>query len=616
MPNKSVLSSPETIQHLSRTGFNMSQSLKFTSSCGQLLPVYFDVLNPSEKIRFNAELFTRTQPLSTAAMVDIDEYVEFFFVPMKKIFSPFNQLITAVDDFTSSVFAPFGKAAYQPVTSLSVLPYLALGSFPQAVDPSDYILPYGQDYSRYGQTFDCLRQGSARLFDMLGYNVDSIIYFQDEESLDTFAANSGIAQNYNPAVSPAALCAYQAIYYDYYRLSSWEYNAPLAYNLDNCASSMELSDVNSPYRQKNTRAFENLVTLRYRPYARDYFKAIEPSPLVTGTGVLNNLLGLGGSVNESVLRDWLSVKDFAPFDTSGVTTTPTTVVGKVNGNQIQQGFTLSQLTSMYAYKKMLEITGRAGKHYDDQILAHYGFEVPKGISDEVYYLGQMHNQIHIGQVISTSGTDSQPLGTIAGQGYGKNGNSPREFTAPCHGIFMAIYSAVPRVNYQVGLYKLNTMFERFDFYHPELDKLGQQPLFGYELGGMNDEQGMSPTEREGWQWRYMHLKTKFDRATGAFDNWRGANASQYHQLGAFRDWTISFRGDSNGFGNNSLGYFLCSPMDMNQIFLLEYIPIFEEDRELRDGAWRYHLYYRDPLIHDLTVHCYKSSPMSRFGVEL
>lgn len=606
MSKSSVLGSPKITQHLSRSGFNMSQSLKFTSSVGQLLPVYYDVLNPSEKIRFSADLFTRTQPLSTAAMVDIDEYVEFFFVPMKKIFSPFNQLITGIDDFTSSVFGNFGSQAYPPITTSGtfVLPIMAFGALPQAIDPSDYIVPQDSN-SNYGNNFDAWYQGAIRLADMLGYNPDALAYLQDSESLDRDAEAAPYVGNYNPALSPALICAYQAIYYDYYRLSSWENNIPYAYNLDNCASSMSMFRANDFYRRKdmatNINPLYRLWQLHYRPYQRDYFKALEPSPLVSSTGILDNQFLIGSSFNAENLGSWLSGgAGIGGYDASG---TGRSEVADVRSNRTS----VASLATIYSYSKMLRVTGRSGRHYDDQILAHYGFNVPQGISDEVYYLGQLHSQVHIGEVISTASSDNVPLGTIAGKGYGKSVNKPREFTAPCHGVFMAIYSAVPRVNYQVGLDKVNTCLSRFDFYQPELDRLGMQPLYGYEF---NTGRARQPVELQGWQWRYMQFKTKYDRSTGAFMTFEDSKEGRWQ--GAFRDWTVSFRGDRNGFGVNSIGFFLCSPMDLNQIMLLEYTPN-NDISDYRSGYWRYDLYYRDPLLHDINFKVYKTSPMSTYG---
>ena len=71
MAKNSVLAKPTHQASLSKRGFNMSQKLQFTSSTGHLLPVYYDYLNPSEKVRISNSLFTRTQPLPISARAGI-----------------------------------------------------------------------------------------------------------------------------------------------------------------------------------------------------------------------------------------------------------------------------------------------------------------------------------------------------------------------------------------------------------------------------------------------------------------------------------------------------------------------------------------------------------------
>ena len=66
MPN--ILKSPKSRARLGRHGHDLSRRVLFTSSCGQLLPVLHDILSPGESVRINETLFTRTQPLKTAAV--------------------------------------------------------------------------------------------------------------------------------------------------------------------------------------------------------------------------------------------------------------------------------------------------------------------------------------------------------------------------------------------------------------------------------------------------------------------------------------------------------------------------------------------------------------------
>lgn len=131
---------------------------------------------------------------------------------------------------------------------------------------------------------------------------------------------------------------------------------------------------------------------------------------------------------------------------------------------------------------------------------------------------------------------------------------------------MCITSIVPEVDYSAeGLNKFNAKFDRGDYYHPEFQDLGLQPVFGYELKNhwiskvpslvysnyadvQNKRQGnyilMENTEVVhrrnsvlGFVPRYSEYKVSFDRLHGEFRNgrslsaWSGSNMLDYDRSG-------------------------------------------------------------------------------------
>ena len=98
-----VNSKPSYQAHLSKTGFDVSQTFNFSSSCGHILPVWYDIANPGEHYSLSTNLFTRTQPLASAPMVDIDEYIDWFFVPFSLLYGNFDSWIYGIDDQHSSL---------------------------------------------------------------------------------------------------------------------------------------------------------------------------------------------------------------------------------------------------------------------------------------------------------------------------------------------------------------------------------------------------------------------------------------------------------------------------------------------------------------------------------
>lgn len=71
--------------HPHRSGFDLSRRICFTSKAGELLPVYYKLVYPGDKFELRHQLFTRTQPVNTAAYTRIREYLDWYFVPLRLI---------------------------------------------------------------------------------------------------------------------------------------------------------------------------------------------------------------------------------------------------------------------------------------------------------------------------------------------------------------------------------------------------------------------------------------------------------------------------------------------------------------------------------------------------
>lgn len=608
MPKNSVLGSPSHVAKLPKQGFNLSHSLKFTSATGQLLPVLHDQLRVGEKVRLNCNLFTRTQPLATAAMVDIMEFVDFFFVPMRKLYHNFDQLITSVDDFHSTLFDSQVNR-----TSDIIMPFVNSLELSRAAR-----IGIGHDdWGSYSTRFDRFTAGSVRLLDLLELLPNSLLsYTENPGQPPQFT----VPETYLPAYNPAALLAYQAIYYDYYRLSNWEANYVKAYNVDDVSNGLAVPVLDSQNMERVMKMYE----LHYRPYQRDYFKALEPSPLLSPISTL----GLRDGVSISNIRQWLGfstdVINNKTFDDSDNPKFGDSLT-QVAVHSDYDDLSLSSLRSAYAFEKLLKITNRAGKHYDDQVLAHFGFKIPRGISEEVYYLGGINSKLTIGEVVATADTSDNNvsnLAEIAGKGYNIKGQgngvmSDIDFVAPCDGILMAVYSCVPKPSYVVALNRLHTRLTKYDYPQPELDNLGMQPMFGYQGVPFDGKQNL----RIGWQYRYMESKVKYNRATHQFIG-RDGYGQDLNAWGMMHDWTIAllpYQTDYNFDVANWFDYLLCRPTDLNDIMVVNYNHNIPRGQLVGDGTgdvvWYDQLYAFDPLIHDLSFKYYKTSFMSTFGID-
>lgn len=641
-----VNSKPSYQAHLSKTGFDVSQTFNFSSSCGHILPVWYDIANPGEHYSLSTNLFTRTQPLASAPMVDIDEYIDWFFVPFSLLYGNFDSWIYGINDQHSSLMVDqLSKGA-----SIALPCIDASGGFYSDNQSPSGLSIHSRTVTNTGEpVFEDWNRMSARLCDHL-------------EQVPFVALHNGSRFRF-PFYNFAA---YQCICDRYYRNSQYVNSNVKSYNFDDLLGVPKsyLGWINSgssvPPSQSSTsidaKRVCDLFRLHYRPYALDYFTNVQPSPLQNSTNMLATGTNVVGSNNTSAVyydmlikaNNWLDIDNNSqkitsivhgsnPFyhsaqnlNGSGDATSESNLSTTFSSN-------LANLRSSFAIEKLLSITQRAGKHYDDQTLAHFGIKTEKDKYHDVLCIGQHKQQIHIGEVIATAttaGDESSTLGEIAGKGYGSGDSKKISFDVPCHGIIMACYSCVPRLKRQIEVNKLNMRVHREDFFQPELDNLGMQPLFAYELNGQpfhtqsdNDMGANAPYASPGnkvcaWQYRYMESKVKYDRTSKAF-------LPEY----PFQSWTITtdFINPISVPGVVSTGKMFtdyvsslfCSPNALDQIMLVGYDSSFiraEGDSqhpisETDSSSYIYkQVYARDPLFHNLRVNAYKTSPMSAYGL--
>lgn len=672
----SLYNNPEYVAHLPKTGFNMTQPVKFSSTMGQLVPVFCDFMQPGERYHGHVEMFSRTRELETAAMADIDEYIDYFFVPAEKLCQIFGEWFFGIDDRKSALRPETLPEISQTLPNISAR-HLSL--FFDSVRQREQQSSQTEDV----YNFDYFTSGLVRLMQHFRF--------------DTFSLFDGASDSFDSLWNIPLLpfMAYQAIYFDYFRDTNWENNDVLAYNFDDWLTTFSSWGESSVFDSSSYNRLKKIFQIRYRRQNADYYTNVKPSPLQNATNMLR--FGENSNGQELLLRvnqwlqgtdvkfDYQNFQDFSSMPTSinaqisdgsgtsgvmnisssGITGSRTTLlnmnphnsftpsVESVSGysehrhnifpsgssiqsqeilsenvqivgadlsdllNSVKGNINTATIRTMFALEKLAKVTGRAGKHYDDQVLAHFGFKVPRGFTGDVMHLGQQHSQIHIGEVISPSTIpDGSVAGEIVGKGYGNMNGGDIDFTAPVHGYFMAIYSSAPQRNYTpCGSPKEFSHLRREDFPMPELMNLGMQPLFTDEFTRSTN---FAPVQL--WQWRFSEFKTRVPMAIGAFSNFyhRPSGETQINTSlnGALQDWTINYPilNTLPNYENVTLFYrnFLVAPTALNSIMTLQYRGYSSSSPN------QYHVarvFDRDPLFHALVNKFSKTSWMSTFGEE-
>lgn len=558
-----LLQDPDYETNRKKYGHDLSRVLKFSSSVGHLLPVYYDLALPGDKYRMNTEMFTQVTDIVSPAMMHVENHVDWFFVPLQSISQMAGSVLFGVDDIHSSLI---GEVSENVVPMLNLLDYDSVLTF---FDGGDHT--YSEIYS--GDL------GNETLYNADDFGSPHIFNAARLAELLGFSNHFWLAQGgmtNNSLVNPMLLCAYHKIFYDHYRITDRERNRPELYNLDKFIANGVINDASLE---------QDLWLLHYRPWERDFFQVTKVAPMVDkgSVGMLPQL-----SANDSLahFNNWL---------TEGNSLQPSLAINQGTVFAPNPNNTAS-LRGSFAVEKLMELTRRAAKHYDSQVLAHFGFKIPKGISGECYRLGSEKSVISINEVFATAAGTNGDIGTTLGEkggraaGYTAAGDNI-EFTAPCHGIIMAIYSGVPKADYECkGLDRINTYRVRYDYFFPSLDNLGMQPLFKFQTNWLPNNPDVNSFVL-GWQYRYQENKIKFNLVCGAF------NTTEYQY------WTVK-----RFFDGTARWIYYISPFALDNVLLVHFQPNNEQLINLES------CFARDPFLHWFKFNVSKSSVMSTFSL--
>lgn len=593
----------------------------FSSAVGQLLPVFYDFLSPGDKLTVADRMETRTITLDSSVWTDLTDTIDYFFVPMDQIYSLFGSMFYGVDDRKSSFVASKSNISrYVPTFDFqSVLDMFAQHS---GVDDVGESISNG-----FWRLLDCFGISATQLSKIYGN------YLASDDSPTGF--------EFNHPLTPIFFAAYQKCYFDYYRLDDFQQNQPQCYNLDSYYANTGLITFGTVSGQ------QGMFILRHRPWEKDYFKNVFRSPLIPAAYTpdsTDNVLSLINTEYIGYVNQWLSGRgNFVTQGESGGTgdntvssaaqavqlgsagTNPT--LATLNQKKLNyNGINVANLRSMFALDKLLEVTRRSGKNYDLQTLAHFGIKTDGFDHHRVYYLGTHESPIVIRDVVatadgntSTADPSTSVVGDVSGKGYGRAQSGDIEFTAKEHGIFLAIYSCVPKADYaQLGFDPLMHLMERTDYPIPEFANLGMEPFFNYQAN-LSQSLTVANTENstvlinstditdwshfDTWRYRYTPFKYKYNRVFGSLQ----------HTERKWKPQQILFAEylDTNRYN------MLIPPTFLNNIVVKDYI-ITSFGSNLEDPSkfplFMSYIYESDPLLHEFVFDVVKTSKISNYGL--
>lgn len=495
---------------LPRNSFDRGFNIKYNFSAGLLLPTFAQFCVGGSKVKINQKSFIRSAAINTQAMTSVRYFTDFFCVPLRLIYSQFGQFKTKTNDIHSSAFSTVPSRL--PVITPTVMGNVMNG----AVND-------GRDICGFD-----LVQGAARLAELLGYGW-----------------TGGYDRNHGD-INALTAAAYQKIYFDHYRNTTYESNDPEAYNLDQFAISG--TNISQAVAIK-------LLTQRYCNYRKDFYGNIYPSLnyISSGASGLQNTWDIPSSVVGAVSSGQYSVVNGSPSSE---------VLSVVTGSPSRTYMSVQSLRAAFALDKLVRASSYAPQHVKDQYAARYGFR-PKGYSmDESHRLGSFMTDINFGEVTQMAATQDGSLGQIGGKGVGgSDWQDVISYECKDDCIIMGISYAMPRVAYDALMTdKFSQKFVATDFYQPEFMNLGLQPVLMKDFVGSQASATIANIIL-GYVPRYSEYKINVDKNFGEFKVGGALSAFTMHGRGT--------RGISGSAGL-SASFFKCSPVDMDSIFVTAY----------------------------------------------
>lgn len=589
----SLFSYGDVRNHPHRSGFDLSRRICFTSKAGELLPVYYKLVYPGDKFNIRHQLFTRTQPVNTAAYTRIREYLDWYFVPLRLInknlpqalMNMQNNPVQASGIGTNKIVTndiPYAPLKAAPgITSLNVL---LRGMYGTGNAESPSVLNF------FGFNAATL---AAKLLMMLRYgnfvsNDTDVSTYGRSYGLSTAPDFSLIAYNSDLALNVLPLAAYQKIYADHFRISQWEKNEPYTYNFDwysggNIFSSLKGTALRS-YIEDN-----NLITLRYANWPKDLFMGVMPNSQLGDVSVVDimstsespsNLIG--NVVGVSTTGDTNVTGQIAMNKVTGSSTgeynlmparQPDSAILKavISNPSLQASFTVLQLRMAEAVQRYREVSQVADQTARDQIYAHFGVTLSPALSDTCFRIGGSASNIDISEVVNNNLTGENQA-DIMGKGVG-SGQGGVNFSSDEYGILMAIYHVVPLLDYVITGQPQDLLYTNTaDLPFPEFDSIGMQSLhFGRFFNYQSPEFAGDPTGSVmGYAPRFIDLKTDYDEVYGAFrstlKSWVAPLDPEY-----LSQWVTSTirPGESTLTYSLNYGFFKVNPSVLNSIFKVD-----------------------------------------------
>lgn len=447
---------------LRRSKIDLSYQNAFTCKMGELIPFYWEEVIPTDRAVFSAAPFVRALPLSAPIMGQLDLRMYYFFVPFHIIWDDFEEFITGGRD---GISAP-------------VMPYISNAVQDSYIRGRNLLL----DYFKLGNISG-------------GSNNTTIVS--------------------HPRVSALQIIAYWKIFDDYFRDQNLSpslfdenevHHIPTTsgefINLDEGVQGWQLARVAN-------KAWDKDLFTSALPFAqRGNSVAI---PVGSGEVFYNpedtdKYYSVRANMDQKTGDTTLHTNG-ASFDDPAF---GTLVSRPTNVNT----FNINDLREASAIQRFLEFNAIGGSRYKEQVAMHFGGRVADYRLNRPEFICGMKTPVLSSQVLQQSQTSGNSvLGTQGGNLVASGVVKPRRYSFEEHGLVIGLMSITPRSVYSQGVSRFALKSDKFDFFFPYFENLGEQEIYNAEIYSQGNSIDMNSF---GYGPRFYEYKHRENEAHGDF----------------------------------------------------------------------------------------------------
>ena len=491
-----------TLKKPKKSKFNLSHEVKLSCDIGQLVPTMCLEAMPGDRFKLRTESLVKFAPLVAPIMHRLNVKHYFFKVPLRLLWDGFEDFITG---------GPDGKAA---------------PAFPK-------IHFSGSDFND-AAVKKLFSNGS--LADYLGM-----------PTLGKDYPYQGIADNY---VSALPFRAYQLVFNEYFR----DQNLQPEVDIDKGSGDYFFHNGSQPSSYK--QQLIDLMTLRFKGWEKDYLTSALPfaqrgdavSLPIKGSTVdinFNSALSSHGSKVVDPGTDNWSTLSISPTNPTVMANKPanhaTDAEVQIDNSDTLEGSVKEASADINALRlatraqRWLEIAARTGARYIEQIFGHFGVKSSDARLQRPEYLGGSSAPVMIGEVLQTSASDSvTPQANMAGIAQSASSNYIFRTFCEEHCFIIGVMCILPRTAYFQGMPRKFLKFNKFDYFWPEFQYLGEQKISSAEVNwDYNVNTDVQLDDEFGYQRRYAEYMYEASSVHGDFRDMSAGGLAMWHMARYF-----------------------------------------------------------------------------------